>query len=304
VGEVVVDRFVIYPLLHASPGDYDLVVGAYSPHGRFTTPDGLDAVRLDSVHLHPSTTRPVTRHPCFARFARGPTLIGVDYDMGVDGRMRVYLHWMGPGQPADGQLMGSDDAVLTGGYVPALKRGQYATIAVDPPGIPTQLTAPGRRGSRRWNLLLGGSIRLPSPRPGERYVPFGNAMVLTGFDGPSGRLDRGAEVSLCLRFYGQRPVERDYIVSTALTGLNSDGTWAWREAHDTVPALGAIPTLKWVRGSAVLDPHHVTIPDGAPAVPIVGSLVVYDHFTQRSLPHLDERPKPPLELGIWNVTAP
>jgi hypothetical protein len=304
VGEVVADRFVIYPLLHASPDDYDLVIGAYSPRGRFVTPEGADTVRLERVHLQPSTTRPVTGHPCFARFAGGPTLIGVDYDIGVHGQVRVYLHWMGPGQPTYLQLMGSDDAMLTRSHVAALKRGQYATIAVDLPGVPSQLTALGKEGPRRWNLLFARSLRVPAPQPGERYVPFGDAMVLTGFDGPAGRLEGGSEVNLYLRFRGQRPLERDYIVSTALTGLNPDGTWAWRESHDTVPALGAIPTLKWIRASAVLDPHRMTIPDGAPAVPVVGSLLAYDHFTQRSLPHLDERLEPSIQLGIWNVTAP
>jgi hypothetical protein len=304
VGEVLVDRFVIYPLLHASPGDYDLVIGAYSPQGRFATPDGSDAVRLERVHLHPSTTRPVTHHPCFAHFAGGPTLIGVDYDLAVDGQMRVYLHWMGPGQLTYLHLTGDDDAMLSRSQVPALKRGQYATVAVDRPGIPSRLTALGGEGPRRWNLLIGGAMRLPTPQPGERYVPFGDAMVLTGFSGPSGMLEGGTEANLHLRFHGQRPVGRDYIVSTALTGLNPDDTWAWRESHDTVPALGAIPTLKWIRASVVLDPHRITIPDALPAVPFVGSLVVYDHFTQRALPHLDERLELPIELGTWKAVAP
>jgi hypothetical protein len=304
VGEVVVDRLVIYPLLHASPGDYDLVVGAYSPRERFTTAEGSDAVRLERVRLHPSTTRPVTRHPCFARFVGGPTLIGTDYDIGLDGRVRVYLHWMGPGRAADLHLTGDDDAMLIRSRVPALERGQYATVTVDRPGIPTRLAVLGGEGPRRRNLLFGGALRLPRPRPAERYVPFGDAMVLTGFNGPSGKLDGGTEVTLRLRFCGQRPVERDYIVSTALTGLNADGTWAWRESHDTVPALGAVPTLKWIHASCILDPHHMTIPDDAPVVPTVGSLVVYDHFTQRTLPPLDERLEPAVELSLWNVPVP
>jgi hypothetical protein len=129
-------------------------------------------------------------------------------------------------------------------------------------------------------------------------------MVLTGFDAPAGNLKGGSEVAMYLRFLGQRPLERDYIVSTALTGVNADGSWAWRDSHDTVPALGAIPTLKWIRASAVLDPHWMTIPDGAPPVPVVGSLLVYDHFTQRSLSHLDERLEPSIELGIWNAAVP
>jgi hypothetical protein len=98
-------------------------------------------------------------------------------------------------------------------------------------------------------------------------------------------------------------LERDYIVSTSLTGINPDGTWAWRQSHDSVPALGAIPTLKWIRGSSILDPHTVSAPDDLPSLPVVGSLLIYDHFTQRSLPHLDERLEASLEVGIWDTVA-
>ncbi|MGD9028387.1 MAG: DUF2723 domain-containing protein [Anaerolineae bacterium] len=302
-GEVVVDRLTIYPLLHASPGTYDLVIGAYAPRGRLTASDGSDAVRLDEVHLRPATARPVTRHPRFARLAGGPTLIGVDYDSGMPGQVRVYLHWMGPGQPTDLQLTGHDDAIAVRRRVPALRRGQYATIAVDHPGIPSRLTALGGGEPPRWNLRFRRPIALPSPQPGERYVPFGDAMVLTGFDGPTEGLRAGTAVQLDLHFEGQRPLERDYIVSTSLTGINPDGTWAWRQSHDSVPALGAIPTLKWIRGSSILDPHTVSAPDDLPSLPVVGSLLIYDHFTQRSLPHLDERLEASLEVGIWDTVA-
>jgi hypothetical protein len=129
-------------------------------------------------------------------------------------------------------------------------------------------------------------------------------MVLTGFSGPPVELARGAKVDLNLRFLGQRPLERDYIISTALTGLNADNTWAWRAGHDTVPAQGAIPTLKWIRGSEVRDRHQIAVPVDAFDVPAVGSLTVYDHFTQRLLPHLDERRASALELGRWSVVEP
>jgi len=108
---------------------------------------------------------------------------------------------------------------------------------------------------------------------------------------------------LTLRFRGQRPLERDYVVSTALTGVNPDDTWSWRTSHDTVPALGAIPTLKWVRGSRVLDPHRMTIPVDASDVPAVASFLVYDHFTQRLLPPLDERADAAVELSRWNPAS-
>lgn len=307
-GEVVVERFVVYPLLHARPGEYSLVVGAYLPGEqgapRLNTPDGTDAVHLSTIYIRPATTCPVTRHPRFVHFAGGPTLIGVDYDIDASGQVRTYLHWAGPGEGAPLTLVGRDDALFTAGRVPRLERGQYATLAFDRPWAAERLSLLGEDGPRRWNLLFAGSVSLPAPESGERYVPFGDAMVLTGLDRPVGDLEPGAEVTLGLRFRGQRPLERDYVVSTALSGLNPDGSWAWRDPHDGVPALGAIPSLKWIHGSTVFDPHHVTVPGESPSVPVVGSLVVYDHFTQASLPNLDERLGPNVPLGSWSMASP
>jgi len=301
--EVILDRFVIYPLLHAVPGDYTLVVGAYTSDGRLARGDGSDAVRLHTVRVRPSTTRPVSEYRRFFRFGGGPTLIGVDYDVGANGQPRTYLHWAGPGEVSHFQLTSTGDAVLTAGRVPALEQGEYATIALDRPGIPTRLVVVGEDGTRRWNLLFRRPVPLPSPKPAGRYVPLGDAMVLTRFDAPTTGLDPGGKATLSLRFHGQRPLERDYIVSAALTGINPDGTWAWRAPDDSVPALGAIPTLKWIRGSEVLDPHRMTIPDDASDVLIVGSFSVYDHFTQRLLPPLDERNDPVVELGTWDAVS-
>jgi hypothetical protein len=75
---------------------------------------------------------------------------------------------------------------------------------------------------------------------------------------------------------------------------------------DSVPALGAIPTLKWIHNSTVFAPHRLTIPNDAPQLPAEGSLVIYDHFTQAPLPPLDERLHlpPTISLGTWTVTAP
>ncbi len=301
--EVILQRFAVYPLLHAPAGDYAFKVGAYSSVGRLTAQDGSDAVRLDRVRVRPSTTRPVTEHPRLIRFDGGPTLIGVDYNVGVDGTLRTYLHWAGPGQATHVQLTGREDAALTTGQVPALKAGQYATLAVERPGIPEHLTVLDEEGARRWNLLFRGPIELPAPRREERYVPLGDAMVLTAFDMARAELDPGSRLVLRLRLVGQRPLERDYIVSAALTGLNPDGSWAWRDAGDGVPALGAIPTLKWIRGSAVLDLHRLTVPAEASEGPVLGSFSVYDHFTQRLLPPLDKRPGLVVELGTWDVTS-
>jgi hypothetical protein len=304
--EVVVERFVVYPLLHAPPGDYALTVGAYTPSGRLATDEGAEAVQLATVHLRASALRPVTVHPTRVRFAGGPTLIGVDYDTGEPGQVRTFLHWAGPGTEADLQVLDRSGAVIGQTRVPDLERGQYATVAVGSPGFPARVALLDGDQPRRWNLLFGGSAPLPPGAAGERYVPFGDSLVLTGLDEPAGDLHPGQDVTLGLHFLSTHPLERDYVFSTALVGLNPDRTWAWRVDEDSVPALGAIPTLKWIRNSAVFDPHRLTIPSDAPQLPAAGSLVAYDHFTQAPLPPLDERFRlpPTVPLGTWPVITP
>lgn len=305
-GEVVVERFIVYPLLHTPPGDYALTVGAYTPDGRLITKDGGDTVRLTTVHIRPSTQQPVTTHPTYARFAGGPTLIGADYDTGVSGQVRVYLHWAGPGAEANLHLLDESGAVVSQGHVSALTRGQYATVAFDLSSAPARVAPFDGDQPRRRNLSFGSGATLPSPRSSERYVPFGDSLVLTDLDGPAGDLHPGQDVILGLRFLSRRPLERDYIISTALMGINPDGTWAWRVDDDSVPALGAIPTLKWIHSSTVFDLHHLTIPSDAPQLPAEGSLVIYDHFTQAPLSPLDERLRlpPAVSLNTWAVITP
>ena len=54
--------------------------------------------------------------------------------------------------------------------------------------------------------------------------------------------------------------------------------------------MGAIPTLKWIGGSQVRSPHFVTVDENAPGgQQIGGALNLYDAFTGRPLPILDER---------------
>jgi hypothetical protein len=83
----------------------------------------------------------------------------------------------------------------------------------------------------------------------------------------------------------------DLVVSVRLIGLEPDGFhWAWWDLNDSIPALGAIPTLKWIAGSAVRSPHRVTVDTAAlPGQTITGALTMYDAFTGRPLPILDER---------------
>ena len=158
----------------------------------------------------------------------------------------------------------------------------------------------------RIERLLGGTshFAIDSGRGRESEVDnlgFGDVAVLKRWSLNPAWPGSGDLATYGLLLRAARPIERDYIVSVALTGRNPDGTWAWRETHDTVPALITIPTLKWISGSAVFDPHRVAIPVDAEAL-AAGSMMIYDQFTQAPLSALDERLDPAVPLGrSWVV---
>jgi hypothetical protein len=126
----------------------------------------------------------------------------------------------------------------------------------------------------------------------EYYVPLGEGIVWTGAPQLSSiRLSPGEEDALTQHFVAARPLQQDLVVSVRLIGYEADGVhWDWWDLQDNVPALGAIPSLKWIEGSRVRDPHFVTVSPGATIGQTLGGLVtLYDAFTQRPLPILDER---------------
>jgi len=53
--------------------------------------------------------------------------------------------------------------------------------------------------------------------------------------------------------------------------------------------MGAIPTLKWLRGWHVRDPHNVGVDAAAPGGAAILRVAVYDAFTLEPLAVLDER---------------
>jgi hypothetical protein len=58
--------------------------------------------------------------------------------------------------------------------------------------------------------------------------------------------------------------------------------------NDSIPALGAIPTLKWIAGTRVRDPHPLSVSEEAGSgQEVSGILLLYDAFTARLLPILD-----------------
>ena len=327
VGEVLVDRYEVAVWPTVTPGDYALIAGVYfTPEGggwqRLATPEGQDHVSLGAVRVEASLSRPVTLHPLHHRFASRPSprqglcrakpggsglvLVGADFDQSPGQSPRVYLHWQLPSAPGDGytvQLLADGEPVAPVLYdkyrVPALPGGGYLTTAHGVPAGPLAVTVhpAGDQGKTRrigaWGLWLSRPVPLPDSSPGSRFVPLSGEMALTGVQTRRGirlsveerRLLGAAEgtgeiLQVDLRWLSLDALTRDRVVSVQAL--------AWSVNHDSVPALGTIPTLKWIRGTAVRDRHFLLLPEKASSE-VELSLIVYDHFTQQSLALLDDR---------------
>ncbi|MEZ4645701.1 MAG: DUF2723 domain-containing protein [Chloroflexota bacterium] len=240
-----------------APGTYAIGVGAYS-----TAPllDEQDAARtavatltVQAMSRPPYTANP--RHRPLA--AAGRTLIGYDWDTTLPDQSRLYLHWQ-----------------TAAGYITEVQDNLTPEIVSLPPFV-------GAWGitQSQWNL--------PGKKTSNQYVPLGQGIVWHG-----GLLtDLESPVQLTPLFSSSRVVTRDLVISTRLIGYQADGfQWAWTEQEDGVPAMGAVPTLKWIAGSQVHDLHTIPIHEAAQPGQLIGAtLRVYDAFTNRPLPILDER---------------
>ena len=309
-GEVRFERLVLplYPDL--APGDYRLAVEVYSAsEGGFETwqlQDGAARLDLTTLSLHSATTSLPSLHPLSVPFDGGPTLVGVDYDRTVPTALRLYLHWRGPTQGGEQVRVtsaGVSDGTATA-RLPLLSTGAYHTVVLDLPGEAQgqlRLALTGADGQHKpaagpWGWSLR-ELRLPDPTPAARFVPLGDAMALVGatLDGEAGVVP-GTSLTLRLDFLALKPLVDDYGVSVRLL----DGAGGLRDMHDLQPALGAIPTLKWIRGSRVTDPHPLQVPDDLDGGTVKATLVVYERFRGSLLLPLDGRMRA-VPLGEWRV---
>jgi hypothetical protein len=175
--------------------------------------------------------------------------------------------------------------------LPVIAEGKYFSTACDVAAQTVDLRVelrPTNGGALgRWLVLggvpLGARLGLPAPDRDGRYIPLGAQMVLIAAEYPS-VVEAGSPMTVRLTFVAGRPITNDYTMSVSLFG--PDGTFLAQ--HDGTPALGAIPTLKWIRGTRVTDEHTVLLPGEAAGSGTL-RLTVYDAFTIQSLPVLDER---------------
>jgi hypothetical protein len=267
---ITLTRFRLTPRLGAAPGDFAIMVG---------TP-GEDNNRIPVANLTVTAMRrpPYTQNRVYRTVPSGRPLlrlVGYDWDNTLNGRARLYLHW----QTEQGRQTEIRDDISPDGF-----------------------TLPAYFGT--WGVIINNQ---PLPINHQQfYVPLGQGIVWTGNPLPQSSIVNPStgsgqvQQSLILRqtFHSSRPVLHDLVVSVGLIGYEADGFhWAWRELDDWVPALGAIPTLKWVGGTAVHSLHTVHVdPAAQPGQTIGATLRLYDAFTNRPLPILDERITNDLQL--------
>lgn len=272
-------QFRLTPRYGSRPGSYQLLVGANQNGEILPNPQGEPRTQLLTVELIPMSWRPFTQHPTYRPVEDGSrTLVGYDWDNSL-AVPRLYLHW----QTAAG----------------------YWSEVVD---VPEQkVVLPPRYGS--WGQLFR-SVTLEND--GRVYVPLGYGLVWAGsspllsqFEG----VTAGQSLTLSQKLYASRPMLRDIGLAVRLIGYQADGfSWAWLspEPDSDVPAMGGIPTLKWVAGSAVWHPRTLSIAPEATAGQVVGGMVrPYELFTNRPVPILDERiinsGQPWLKMGQTTV---
>jgi hypothetical protein len=295
IGEVSVDRYEIQVLPTTPAGSYQLIVGVYITLAgggwqRLTTEEGNETVPLAEVEILPPALRPITLHPLNQPFANGWTLVGVDYDTSLEGTRRVYLHWhrfRASEGDCDVLLYANEDVVIRS-RLPRVPLDTYLTTAHDLPLMDTPLQVELRSADvvvtrlGPWCWPKGGRLALPTPPLRSRYVDLGGEMLLAGAEYWR---SSGDTIRVELRLVAKKPLLRDYVVSVRLT----DEAGRLLSQDDTVPALGTIPTLKWIGGSSINDVHFVPVPVGVQAGSLRLSLIVYDAFTMRRLGVLDDR---------------
>jgi Protein of unknown function (DUF2723) len=272
--------------LDLTPGAYSILVGMYrsEPAGFVALKErgGGEYAQAATVTISPASLPAVTMHPMAQPPGNTPSLIGVDYDTGIPGRLRVLTHWELATisatymmQDSTGREMAATQSIPT-----VAGAGRYFTLIFDV--SPT-------KDLRLAQASSGLSEALPDYDAGERYIPFADQMVLIG----SSTSRQGNQLKTDLQWLSARPIMTDYIISVRVAG---DG---FQAAHDGVPVLGALPTLKWMRGSQITDRHSLEL--GAYRGSLAGAVLVYDSSTEQPLPALDER----YERGItFEVVSP
>ncbi|PIE80091.1 MAG: hypothetical protein CSA11_09250 [Chloroflexi bacterium] len=236
------------------PGDYAITIGAYNSQPLLSE-QGESRTMIATLPVKAMRWAPHTQNPVSMPLAdKTRTLIGYDWNHSPPPAHILYLHW----QTDEGHVTEVDPLL------------QESTV-------PPVIKAWGLR-EKTWT---------PPNHTAQFYVPLGQGVVWTGET-----LSSTASPLLLPQYLAaSRPITKDLVISTRLIGYEDDGYhWAWTEQNDSIPAMGALPTLKWIAGSEIRSPHFLTVNENAhPGQTIGATLRLYDAFTNRPVPILDER---------------
>ena len=302
-GEARFERLTLPLYSMLSPGRYRVTLGAYTATdaGFETLPadDGEDAVTLAEVELAPLSLSPFTLHPQSSPFESGPTLVGVDYDRSLPDVLRVYLRWRGPVEQAAQARVRAAGGAEAVAPLPPIPTGAYQTVAVDlPTGAERPLRVSLADGQGQSKAAAGPwawpvkEVRLPAPAADARFVPLGDEMAFVGVEVHPA--PPGETLVVDATLVALRPLTSDD--ATSVRVMNGAGQWV---AHDMQPALGAVPTLKWIRSSRVMDRHLLPLPEDFAAGETWATLVAYENFRQTPLIAMDGR-FDAIPLGTWS----
>ena len=259
-GDVLVSAYTIAAPVDLPAGDYLLQAGIYGTgqdgtlvNGRI---DGQLQIPVGNVTVTPARWPAPTASPRSIHFANGARVYGTDWEGET-----LYVHSI-------------------------LPDGAPRTLRTIPDQIQSLIQAEISAGTPRlgpWGIPLGTTIPLRQPVRGERYVPLGGQMVLSRVSvSPSTAPQAGDPVIVTVGLLASRPLTTDNVVKVDVTG--ADG---WNVQDDSIPATGAVPTLKWLCGWLVTDRHRLTIPADASSPASHVDLLVYDNFSGQRLPTLD-----------------
>ena len=249
---ITLTQFRLTPRLGAVPGDFAIMIGiAGDGNG-----NGDSRTSITTLPVAAMSQPPITQNPVYRTIPSGRPLlrlIGYDWDNTLDGRPRLYLHWQ-------------------------TEQGYQTEVRDDFPPMPDYFGP--------WGLLTQNSSF--TIHNSQFYVPLGQGIVWMG---EPFRIPQSPSIIQPAVLRSSRPILRDLVISTRLIGFEEDGFhWDWSDLDDSIPATGAIPTLKWIAGSTVRSPHYLTVdPAAQPGQTIGATLRIYDAFTNRPLPILDER---------------
>jgi hypothetical protein len=211
-GQVCVDSYQFPLLLQTPSGQYPLITGFYYAQGggwqRLKIGD-QDHLSLATLEVRPVDRPSVTLHRLFARLAKGPELVGVDFDRTVPGQTRVYLHWWQAHviRKSDGAaaVLGArlqlkeGEQVVAEVSLPNLAPGSGATVVADIDSQVGHLSLAVLQGEGKPWPWIGPwcwpaqKMTLPSIPDDAHYVPLGGEMAFVGFHKPPERLTRAQQ---------------------------------------------------------------------------------------------------------------